>query len=224
MKILSFQLRGVLQSWGESSRWDNRDTSAIPTKSAVIGMLGACLGYPRGDERLSLLSRKLRLAVRVDASGTVMTDYQTVQAPTSFIMNAQGSKRPGDTIVTPRQYLQDAAFTVYLHGDEAVLHQCEAALLQPVWVPYLGRKCCVPSVPVLPEMLNLQSLEEAVCGHQTSRMKQPDTVAQIEGLDGLLTDEFVLTRKDELSPLGLRTFTERNVRVMRVKREEMPCT
>lgn len=224
MKILSFQLRGVLQSWGESSRWDNRDTSAIPTKSAVIGLLGACLGYPRGDERLSSLSSVLRLAVRVDASGTVMTDYQTVQAPNGFIMNAQGNKRPGDTIVTPRQYLQDAAFTVFLQGDEAVLHQCEAALLQPVWVPYLGRKCCVPSVPILPEMLDVQSLEDGVREHRTSRMKQPETVAQIEGMDGLLTDEFVLTRKDELVPFGLRTFTERKVRVMRVTREEMPCT
>ena len=223
MKVLTFQLRGVLQSWGESSRWDNRDTSAIPTKSAIVGLLGACLGYHRGDERLAMLSSALRLAVRVDTPGTVMTDFHTVQAHNGFIMSADGGKH-SETIVTPRQYLQDAAFTAFLQGDETVLNQCESALFQPVWAPYLGRKSCVPSVPILPEMIDAQSLEDAVREHQTCRMKQSETVAQIEELDGLLADEFVLTRKDELASSGQRAFNERKVRVMRVAHEVMPCT
>lgn len=224
MKVLSFQLKGVLQSWGESSKWDNRDTAAIPTKSAVIGLLGACLGYSRGDERLQQLSSALHLAVRVDTPGTMMTDFHTIQASSGFIMNAQGGKRPGDTILSPRQYLQDAAFTVFLQGDEAVLQRCEAALQHPVWAPFLGRKSCVPSVPILPEMIEVQSLEEAVCGHQTCRMKQPETVAQIEDLDGLQADEFVLPRNDEIGAAGQRSFRERKVRVMRVRKEEPQCT
>ena len=45
MKIMLLRLEGVLQSWGERSRWDHRDTSDMPTKSALIGLLGCAMGY-----------------------------------------------------------------------------------------------------------------------------------------------------------------------------------
>lgn len=38
MKILLLRLEGLLQSWGEHSRWDHRDSSDMPTKSGVIGL------------------------------------------------------------------------------------------------------------------------------------------------------------------------------------------
>ncbi len=36
---------------------------------AVIGMLGAALGYPVGDSRLEKLERLLRMGVRVERRG-----------------------------------------------------------------------------------------------------------------------------------------------------------
>lgn len=55
MRLIKLIFSAPLQSWGEDSRWDNRETAASPTKSGVIGMLGCALGYPRGDERLNAL-------------------------------------------------------------------------------------------------------------------------------------------------------------------------
>lgn len=220
MKLLTFELKGVLQSWGEASRWDSRDTAAVPTKSGIIGLLGACLGYPRKDERLIRLSRALRLAVRVDKPGTIMTDFQTVQATQGPLINAQGKKRPADTIISLRQYLQDASFTVFLRGDEEVLEKCRRAMMKPVWPPYLGRKCCIPTVPLVPEIIDYSSLEEAACAFEQERINAETTTAQIEG-GTAAEDEFEISRQDE--PLGTNAFSIRKIRVLRVRKGQTPC-
>lgn len=163
MKILKFTLSAPLQSWGEDARWDNRATTVRPTKSGIIGLLGCCLGYPRGDERLNMLNDELRIAIRTDRPGEILTDYQTVQGTDGVLLNAEGKKRSlGDTIVTPKQYLQDAKFSIFLQGDETLLDECFSAMKSPKWTPYLGRKNCIPAVPLIPEWINADSLEKAV--------------------------------------------------------------
>ena len=66
MKFLKLCFQGPLQSWGERSRWDSRDTAAMPTKSAIIGLLGCCLGLERGSEQLTALDAQVHMAVRAD--------------------------------------------------------------------------------------------------------------------------------------------------------------
>ena len=46
--IILLQLEGALQSWGEHSRFDYRDSAALPTKSAIVGMIGCAMGLRRG--------------------------------------------------------------------------------------------------------------------------------------------------------------------------------
>mgnify|MGYP005763521515 FL=1 len=162
MKIMLLRLEGVLQSWGERSRWDHRDTSDMPTKSALIGLLGCAMGIPRGDPWLNETARLLQMAVRVDRAGSIMTDFHTVQSRIGKIPNSEGKPR-SDTLCTPREYIQDACFTVFLAGNENRLNACFEALRHPAWVPYLGRKSCPPSRPLLPVLTDAYaSLEEAV--------------------------------------------------------------
>ena len=163
MKIIRFPFAAPLQSWGEDARWDTRSTTPNPTKSGIIGYLGCCLGYPRGDERLNQLNEELRIAIRIDRPGQILTDFQTVQGTGGIFLNAEGKNRTGGgTIITPKQYLQDAWFTVFLQGEDAILEQCYSAMTHPQWTPYLGRRNCVPSVPVIPEWVDASTLEEAV--------------------------------------------------------------
>ena len=131
MKFIKFTLSAPLQSWGDNSRWDNRNTANMPTKSGIIGLLGCCLGYPRGDERLNRLDQQLHLAVRSDRAGRIMTDFHTVHGTYGVLLSAEGKKRQnGNTIVSKRQYLQDARFTVFLWGAEADLERCYQAMSQ----------------------------------------------------------------------------------------------
>lgn len=162
--ILLLCLDAPLQSWGLRARWDVRDSADEPSKSAVIGMLGAALGYPVGDSRLEKLERLLRMGVRVEREGSKLVDFHTVSGVIRTAAGgAQGS--PGDpyTIVSPRTYVQDAVFLVALEGPRSILEECAAALHEPRWPLYLGRKSCVPSRPVFLELTNRYAdLEEVV--------------------------------------------------------------
>ena len=181
MKMIRFPLAAPLQSWGEDARWDTRSTAAQPTKSGIIGFLGCCLGYPRGDERLNRLNQGLHIAIRIDRPGQILTDFQTVQGTNGIFLNAEGKPRTGGgTIITPKQYLQYAWFTVFLQGEETLLKECHTAMCHPRWTPYLGRKNCVPSVPVKPEWIEASTLEEAVMSFSEDDLKHSEKNVIVE--------------------------------------------
>ena len=54
-----------------------------------------------------------------------------------------------DTVVSNRYYLADADFLVGLEGEQEVLDAIRAALSNPRWPLFLGRKSFVPSRRVL---------------------------------------------------------------------------
>ncbi len=141
MHVLLLRLSGPLQSWGVQSRFAVRDTGREPSKSGVLGLLCAALGRPREASLDDLLA--LRMGVRVDQEGTVVRDFHTAQN----VLKASGSLK--DTEPSNRYYLADARFLVGLQGaDLDRLSLLHAALADPVWPLYLGRKACVPGEPV----------------------------------------------------------------------------
>lgn len=230
MKILTFLLSGPLQSWGDSARWDHRSTAALPGKSAIVGLLGCCLGYPRGDVRLCQLSKRIHIAVRADRGGRPIWDFQTVQRPGGKIMNAMGKPR-GETIITPKQYLQDATFQVFVFGNEAVLEQCEQAMRHPRWAICLGRRSCPPAIPVIPHMLTeFESVEDALKQYYDAMLEKhygtmPEGRAaymacQVEMTPGCTQEGQKLSRMDEVVRADLNQYQERTVYAYRVKRSE----
>lgn len=141
MPTLLLRLVGPMQSWGTTSRFDQRDTGKEPSKSGVIGLLAAALGIERDNwTDLEPLTR-LSMGVRHDRPGAPKRDYQTAQD----IISADSSKIH-KTAVTIRDYLADAAFLVGLHGeDRDLLERIHAALRDPIWPLALGRKSYVAS-------------------------------------------------------------------------------
>ncbi len=217
MKILKFTLSAPLQSWGEDARWDNRATAVRPTKSGIIGLLGCCLGYPRGDERLNMLNDELRIAIRTDRPGEILTDYQTVQGTDGVLLNAEGKKRSlGDTIVTPKQYLQNAKFSIFLQGDETILDECFSAMKSPQWTPYLGRKNCIPAVPLIPEWVDADSLERAVFCFDNVKQDDNKVKYSVE-MDltmnsDILDTERIYTRNDSVIHAEKNEYSSRTVK------------
>jgi CRISPR system Cascade subunit CasD len=144
MPTLLMRLVGPLQSWGTTSRFDERDTQLEPSKSGVLGLLCAALGRDRAEPVDDLA--RLRMGVRVDREGLLMRDYQTA---TGVLVAATAKPDLGRTVVSPRFYLSDAGFLVGLEGSDAVLlRQLHAALRAPRWPLALGRKAFAPSKPV----------------------------------------------------------------------------
>lgn len=154
---LMLRLAGPLQSWGDRSAFNRRETRPEPTKSGVSGLLAAAQGLPReADEELRELAG-LRLGVRVDQAGNLLRDYHTVSdyrgrpLPQAGV-NAKGVQKPTGpakhTHITQRFYLQDAVFVAAVAGPAALLETLDHALRRPAFPLALGRRSCVPTQPI----------------------------------------------------------------------------
>ena len=146
MPTLLLRLVSPMQSWGTTSRFDQRDTGKEPSKSGVIGLLAAAMGIERENWSDLKPLTHLSMGVRHDRPGAPKRDYQTAGcAATDTIIKADGTQAK-DGVVSDRFYLADAAFLVGVEGsDRALLAKCHAALCNPVWPLALGRKSYVPS-------------------------------------------------------------------------------
>ncbi|GGI97877.1 type I-E CRISPR-associated protein Cas5/CasD [Saccharopolyspora subtropica] len=141
---LALCLDAPMQSWGLRSRFQSRDTAHEPTKSGVIGLLAAALGIPRDLDREIQRLAKVRMGVRVDREGLVERDFHTV----NNVPNTEGANPR--TVISHRYYLADAVFLVALqHPDRDELLRWHAALLNPHWPIYLGRRAFVPARPLV---------------------------------------------------------------------------
>lgn len=159
MATLLLRLQGPMQSWGTTSRFDERDTQLEPSKSGVLGLVCAALGRDRSEPVDDLAA--LRMGVRIDREGVLMRDYQTATG----VLIASGKPDHNRTVVSPRYYLSDAVFLVGLEGERRLLAQIQQALLTPHWPLALGRKAFVPGQPVaLVDALQEADLRSALLG------------------------------------------------------------
>lgn len=158
MPTLLLRLAGPMQSWGTTSRFDERDSQLEPSKSGVLGLVCAALGRDRAEPVDDLA--RLKMGVRVDREGLLMRDYQTATG----VVSAAGKVDMERTVISPRYYLADAAFLVGLEGDDRGLLECiHVALRVPVWPLALGRKSFPPGEPVwLKDALRDEGLRDAL--------------------------------------------------------------
>lgn len=207
MKYLLFQLYGLLQSWGTPlpGSW-YRPCDDHPTKSGVVsGLLGACLGLQYGDSRLVDL-QQLGFAVREDIPGSLKWDYHTIKV-----------RDDADQIITEREYLVGALFSVALWGNTYTsLEKIAEALNSPTYVPYLGRKICMPSMPFMPKIIEAKTLKEAFASYiaDTTKeipqnMKPFNTRVFWEGPDTSIKPTSKRVRRDVLHDAVNKTYRTR---------------
>lgn len=194
------RLEAPLQAWGTQGRFGIRDTDSEPSKSGVIGLVGAALGMPRTDHgRLDQLTR-LEMVVRVDREGALVRDYHTAGGG-RFRGQPHGIWKPldrdptlgelGETALTERFYLADASFLVALGGDGQLISEIATALQAPAWPLFLGRKSCAPSRPIFAgtrEEPPSTALEQAAFPARLARGRDgsvPDRLRMVvEAIDG----------------------------------------
>lgn len=165
MPTLLLQCVAPLQAWGTQSNFTVRDTGREPSKSGVIGLLCAALGRSRTEPVADLAS--LIMGVRVDREGQILRDFHTAgqgaRDPYKGFLQADGKSVSKGTIISNRYYLADAAFLVGLEGNSDLLQTLHAALANPRWMLFLGRKACPPARPVyLPDGLQDKPLRLAL--------------------------------------------------------------
>lgn len=158
--MLLLRLEGPQQAWGTQSRFSDRDTGYEPSKSGVLGLVCAALGWRR-DHDLSDLNA-LRMGVRVDRPGTLEREFQTAGGGYPVLdKRGRPTGKEANAVLSRRSYLADASFLVALEGDASLLRKIDEALHHPVWQLFLGRKAFVPSQRI-PQGLRELPLRDAL--------------------------------------------------------------
>jgi CRISPR system Cascade subunit CasD len=217
MTGLLLHLAGPMQSWGSQSHWSRRDTHDYPTRSGLIGLFGAALGYDRGHafDEFAVLA----FSIRIDRPGSRLVDFQTAgggrpaeQTPPL----AGGGRRPQGkgTIVSHRHYLSDAAFTVAATcDDETLLQRITDGLIRPRYAPYLGRRSCPPTAVFFLGQQDdpVRALHEDVPLARVNPRDQPtvavDFVTEVPPAAGVVARTEVLSTQPATSH-GLRAFEQ----------------
>jgi CRISPR system Cascade subunit CasD len=164
---LLIKLQGPMQAWGKESFEGLRPSELFPGRSALLGLLGACLGIDRIDQkRQEELAASVWFAVRIDPvfdkdtgkpiATQKMTDYHTVKDARE---DYRGLKSH-DTIQTWREYWQDACYTVAIWATvdaPIALDDIEKALNRPLYTPVLGRRSCPLARPLFHTRLSAES-------------------------------------------------------------------
>lgn len=156
MKTATIRLTAPLQSYGNQASFNQRTSDNYPSKSAVIGIIAAALGYRRDDARILQLNNLL-FAVRIEQSGNMMTEFQTVEYQKSSTKTARK--------LTYREFIQDAVFMVAIGSDnDHEIEKIVSALKHPKFQLYLGRRSNPPAGPLMIETYDeenpLQVLEK----------------------------------------------------------------
>lgn len=161
MKYLRLHLSGVLQYYapprtivlGVSQVYFK--THPVPTRNAVVGMIGIVEGLSRRNpdtfDKLQYMKDILDIKYQVIRPGKIMVDFNTACPDENdcFPTIAGGHRHPGVGVYKKVEYLADAEFYVYIGGAASELKQIKEAFENPVWQPYLGKKKCIPSSPLL---------------------------------------------------------------------------
>ena len=162
-QFLTFALVAPLASFGALAVGERRPTWDRPARSAVLGLVGACLALEREDDAAqAALAREYGLALLCHAPGRLLPDYHTAQVPPSrgkrrFATRAEELRAPDlATILSRRDYRTGAwhlaALWARVPGPRWTLEDIQAAMQVPGFVPYLGRKSCPLGLPLAPAL------------------------------------------------------------------------
>ena len=158
---LDLYFEAPMQSWGAKEAWyKTRRTESSPTKTALTGMIGRCMGIDlENTEELQKISSSFRI---VDSEHTYIPapkrmqddqniyigDYLKAGLVKGFKTGANGIKNVNGIVPCQqfhKDYLEDTKIVITIEGTYENLTEIRHAFLHPVWPPYLGRACCVPA-------------------------------------------------------------------------------
>jgi len=213
---LTFALVAPLASFGGIAAGERRSGWDRPARSAVLGLVGACLGVRRDDDAAqAALAEEYGLALFCHAPGRLLADYHTTQVPSTqrgrrFATRAQELAAPElNTILSRRDYRSGAWHLGAMWPRVAPrwpLEALVAAMEQPVFTPSLGRKSCPLGLPLAPRVIEATDPAAALLNRHTtgpeahlpdgSRRMLRDSLADAPGEPVVVLDAADIARDD----------------------------
>lgn len=227
--FLTFAMVGPMASFGTLAVGERRDGGDRPARSAVLGLVGACLGLTRDDQAgQDALAQGYGLAVLCHASGRLLTDYHTAQTAPSrrnwspATRARELAEAPGElaTILSRRDYRMGSWHlgALWVRGDAPrwSLADLRDALREPVFTPSLGRKSCPPGLPFAPQLVEGASAAAVLLARQKDGPE-----SRVQERFGLLKDQFAgqPTRNETLIVLDAADVAEHGAGHPMMRRE-----
>ena len=223
-----------MASWGEIAVGEDRRSSDHPSKSALVGMIGAGLGINRDQEDIhSRLARTIGMASLVLSAGNPVEDFHTIQTPPQAELKkgAHFHTRKDElsigadaleTIISRREYRCDTFLGICLWMRDADgpfrLEEIANSLNAPAFFLYLGRKSCPPALPVSALVVEAASVLDAFreaakknvwFAKRLSSLSEAPMYWNPDGVPGIETLH-VYQRRDEVLSRKRWTFSNRS--------------
>ena len=223
---LIIKLQGAMQAWGGHTYEDYRPSQIFPTRSAIVGLLAACLGIEREDiKALKALNESFQfnMTVRVDKRKQAQQHKQTVSKEPKYVAmqkitdfhtvqharKVDGKPRP-EAIVSRREYLCDAEFTLALSFIDETFYSLEKikqAIKKPVYTPFLGRRSCPIHRPLFEAVVKAENAIEAL---NTVEPCQGTLYSEVE----LVGSTAMMVRDQPLFNSQVRQFNNRRLYIL----------
>lgn len=164
--FLVFGLTASLGAMGELAGHERRGSLIWPARSAIIGLMGAALGIER-DGNFSALDA-LTIDVAIFDEGVPLRDYHTIETVPSAAIKKPNSRPEAlrdtrgktNTAITLRDYRTSVFYGIAVQGE--TLDKIAAALLEPHFTLYFGRKSCPLAAPTGARVVEAISSEAAL--------------------------------------------------------------
>lgn len=172
-EFLTFALVAPLASFGALAVGERRESWSRPARSAVLGLIGACLGVERVDAAgQAALAEGYGLSILCMTPGHLLADFHTAQTgrpPRGVQFRTRREELRAarvDTVLSRRDYRLEAWHLAALWSRDESARWGMAALAEamrvPVFTPYLGRKSCPLGLPLAPRVELAASPAEAL--------------------------------------------------------------
>jgi CRISPR system Cascade subunit CasD len=164
--FLIFGLSASIAAMGELAGHERRGSLTWPARSAIVGLLGAAQGIRRTGDFSALDA--LEISVAVFDAGSPLRDYHTIETVPSAAAKRPNSRPEAlrdargrtNTTITLRDYRAGVFYGVAVSGNG--LEELQAALTEPQFTLYLGRKSCPLSAPPAARVVQAETPEAAL--------------------------------------------------------------
>lgn len=167
MQAISFDLTGSFAAFRDPSVTTNQTVYYIPSKTALVGLVGAILGIKRdntlgdmyGKEFLDFYA-KTKIGIRVNSQNpekhTFYTNHRSLK---------DGKKKSGKTKPVKKEVLVDPSYTIYVmtESNDELIRRLQTNNF--VFTPYLGHAYC-PAIVKNAKLHNIKKSEKNK--HRTS--------------------------------------------------------
>lgn len=152
MKLISFRITGTFAAFRDPSVTSNQIVYNIPSKSAVVGILGAMIGIKRSDKLDEIYSEEYRKFFKNTKIG-IKFEFKSEPKKVTFFTNHRSLKEP-KTKPFKTELVENPIYTIYVSTDDSNYKKLVDALQKNefVYSPYLGHAYCLASVSYLKQI------------------------------------------------------------------------